>query len=405
MQKLKAVSLKTENLNHPIGLDAEHPRFSWKISSERENCYQSAYQILVEDEHGIIVWDTKKVRSDEQYEIIYAGETLKSTTEYRWCVRVWDEQENESDFSEKAVFETGLLQSSDWKGRWIGGNSNMDPLTNLSWIGCEVPPGSTVDFCYTFQVEEPLQQAIFDGTGFESWELSCNGNLWRKMNTEWKQTAESPIRYADLTEWIHLGENRICFRVTSDCNGKAAAIGRLMLCDIYGQETVISTDEHWIVKSDEEEKAAEVWSTYGEKPYGICKRRGVAPLLRKEFQIQEEILRARLYICGLGYASCTINGVPSSDRLLDTEYSQYHKSVYYHTEDVTKMIHPKKKRPVGERLELLARGKVYGEDILCEAPEFCEVEKQKRFGSNLLSPLTAGRTSIAAREFRQTHFQ
>lgn len=40
-------------------------------------------------------------------------------------------------------------------------------------------------------------------------------------------------------------------------------------------------------------------------------------------------------------------------------------------------IHPKKKQPVGERLALLALGKIYSKDILCDAPEFDRIERSE----------------------------
>lgn len=44
-------------------------------------------------------------------------------------------------------------------------------------------------------------------------------------------------------------------------------------------------------------------------------------------------------------------------------------------------VHPKQKMEVGRRLALLARGKIYGEDILCESPEF---EKGTREGNKII---------------------
>lgn len=51
-------------------------------------------------------------------------------------------------------------------------------------------------------------------------------------------------------------------------------------------------------------------------------------------------------------------------------------------------IHPKRKREVGERLALLARGRVYGEDLLCEPAEFLSARREG--DTILLSFLHAG---------------
>ena len=68
-----------------------------------------------------------------------------------------------------------------------------------------------------------------------------------------------------------------------------------------------------------------------------------APLLRKEFTLDEDIKRARVYVCGLGYYELYINGARVGRNVLDPGTTYYHNDqqfevdarVLYATHDVT----------------------------------------------------------------------
>ena len=341
LKSICPTSLKTESFTDPIGIDTPSPCFQWKLISSHPDTYQSAYRIMVTDEQHKTVWDSGKVVSNRQLQIQYEGTPLQSISRYCWRVMVWDHTGKSSSWSEKAYFETGFLKSSDWTGKWIGGTGTCNPLEGLYWITASSGPCETVDFCLKFSVTDQVQQAVFDGTAFDRWELFCNGILYRKINREWKQDGSSSIRYADLTEYLIPGENELCFRVTSDPTCRISAIGRLRVYSRDGCQSY-ETGRDWIVRKQNGDFHAEIAGTYGDEPWGCPRRRGTAPLLRREFDLPEAFDRARLYICGLGYGDCTINGIPATDALLCTEYSQYDKTVYYNTWDVTDLLHPGK---------------------------------------------------------------
>ena len=61
----------------------------------------------------------------------------------------------------------------------------------------------------------------------------------------------------------------------------------------------------------------------------------------------------------------TVDSVPGTGMAVITDVGMEHD------------IHPKKKQPVGHRLALLAMAKVYGEDLLCEAPSLSRVEVEE----------------------------
>jgi alpha-L-rhamnosidase len=121
------VNMQTDDLTNPIGIDSKTPRFSWNWSSKVVGEEQKAYQITVNDPDGRVVWDSGKVADSKSVGIQYAGPALAAATQYRWAVKVTD-QEGRTFTSAPATFETGLLGDStagsigaEWSGaKWIG---------------------------------------------------------------------------------------------------------------------------------------------------------------------------------------------------------------------------------------------------------------------------------------------
>jgi alpha-L-rhamnosidase len=110
--------LLTENMTDPIGIDADHPGFSWQLVTDKRNVTQTAFELRVSDGTKS-VWNTGKVSSDQSVHIPYAGESLKSGTYYTWQVRVWDNSGKRSAWSLPAKFQTGFPDRTMWKAKWI----------------------------------------------------------------------------------------------------------------------------------------------------------------------------------------------------------------------------------------------------------------------------------------------
>jgi len=64
--------------------------------------------------------------------------------------------------------------------------------------------------------------------------------------------------------------------------------------------------------------------------------------LRKEFELEKNVVRARAYVCGLGYCELRLNGRKVDRNVLDPAWTTYDKRALYVTYDVTRFLRPGK---------------------------------------------------------------
>ena len=123
---LVPAKLTCEYLHNPLGIDTKIPRLSWTMTSSERNQLQSAYEIIVSDNVQQVQqgkgdqWSSGKIVSPQSIQVEYAGKPLRSFTKYYWRVRVMNQQNETSDWSEINWFEIAMLDTKDWTAKWIG---------------------------------------------------------------------------------------------------------------------------------------------------------------------------------------------------------------------------------------------------------------------------------------------
>ena len=122
---MQVENLRCEYKRDPVGIDVRSPRLSWKLVSPERNVMQTAYRIQVARAGGNfqnaqeLIWDSGRQETEQAIHIVYAGSELESRKRYCWRVQAWDNLGQESEWSDPAFWEMGLLSPQDWKARLI----------------------------------------------------------------------------------------------------------------------------------------------------------------------------------------------------------------------------------------------------------------------------------------------
>lgn len=199
--------LRCEYLTNPAGIDVVNPRLSWIIESTHRGERQTAYEVLVASSadklaknHGDL-WNSGKVESDQTTQLEYSGKPLLSGSQCFWKVRIWDRSGKVSDWSKPSNWTMGLLDSADWKAKWIGVN---DP-TPTEWARPRYMRRS-------FTLDRMIRRATVYATALGLYELRLNGKRVgdHLLAPEWTNYNKR-VQYQtyDVTKMLHAGSNAV----------------------------------------------------------------------------------------------------------------------------------------------------------------------------------------------------
>ncbi len=357
------VHLQCEFRSNPQGIDVARPRLMWQMRSDERDQRQTAYQVLVASSEKLLnsdqgdLWNSGRVASDDAG-IIYSGKPLKSGGQCFWNVKLWDKNGRATKASAPARWSMGLLEPSDWQGKWIGldqGEKTND-FGGAQWVWfpegnpAESAPLGTRYFRRIFELPASnVSAATIEITADDQFRLFVNGSEAGNGDS-WK----SPKAIA-VGSLLKQGKNILAVEARNVGNtpNPAGLICKLKIAFEGGNVSTLVTDGSWksatnadgewntLAFDDTAWTMAKALGEYGMQVWGIIQnddRQLPARYLRREFTVEKKVRRATAYICGLGLCELYLNGQKVSDDVLSPAIAEYDKRAFYVTYDVTDQI-------------------------------------------------------------------
>lgn len=246
---MKAINVKTEYMKNPVGIGAKNPRIIWNCDGGQK---QTAYYVdaVVDGKE----WSSGKVESGSMHADF--GGALKSRSEVRFKIRLWDENGNEGEWSDENTFEMGLLEKTDWQAKWISGGYKVDKKKRYP-VDC---------FKKEFDVKN-VEKARLYITACGLYEARLNGGkcgdfVLAPGAVDYRKRAQ--YQTYDVTSLLKEGGNALTieladgwYRGSSGSKGRVNTYGaqtkviaQLEILTKDGVKTTICTDETWKWSND-----------------------------------------------------------------------------------------------------------------------------------------------------------
>ncbi len=335
----KPIDLQCEFCTNPISIDQARPRLSWKYSSTAYNWRQKAYQIRVAGDARCrhrIYWDSGRVPSDQSHLVEYQGIPLTSARRYWWQVRVWNQDDECSSWSDPAFFETALLHPSDWRARWITfidsaplplRQASRDERPPAKWIASNLSTRNYIRKSFFIPAGHRLTSALLYIQADNTFDLFINGK---------SVSIPADSAFTPVNRLLQNGENVIAilhYQTDHPAWFMSALRARLDIEFANAPTVSVATDSSWKIvyfdfgENHPQKFSANDWANISFKETAAWRAPGICQdihprwtrrshYFRKIFHLQEKPISARMYISSRGVYEPYLNGKKISNEWL-----------------------------------------------------------------------------------------